>query len=403
MFEDLRTPLSNFAVTLRAGTLGVFEPVSCLMFMNVTDAEFDAWRAEESPGDPVGLTFSHEMHHYFQVIATGYMFDRYRQLVLAFRDAKTPPRFQLTILRSYVRRKARKALYRVRYFFLPRDDRALLTQTDQFWLTFRDQLDLEKLAADSGQTTMVGLMCPGLSEQIEAVQAPALLRGADGLSAQDVFEGSAVVYALVMEYDHAGADQMLRTRALQDDSPYERLPLRALARAGDRSVSQALLAAAALALRFERPGDAVLRILDRLLEAPVGSEVEAARALDLASITSAGKLLGTAREVRAADAPGADHADSEEYMRPLDRMSSGEWSLDELKLLTESDAIEDIPYGQLSFGIITRDGVRGPRGTTNLNGRRMMGCFMLFGGRTVSGARKELADFFYDNRMSLLP
>lgn len=406
MFEDLSIPMESVQVTLPTGTLGVFEPVSCAMFLNMADQDFSAWQLGGSPDDPVGLTFAHEVYHYFQTIGTGYLHAQYQSQLHALQKAKTPAKLMRHLMSNYLRRRVRGPIGRMKYFWMPRADREHLSASNEYWGTVLDQLKLEELAVLYGQRNMAGLLHPGLAMDLGTIREPALVRGADGLSAQDVYEGSAVVYALVTAYPHGDADEVIRTSNPQDESPYERMTRRVLDRCGDRPMSGLLLAASALALRFERPGDAFFPILERLLHEPVGSEVDAAREIDLATVTCAGRILGTARDVRASEkAAGrkSDYTDVEWYATPMDRLTSDEWPLDELALLTDPECLGAIPGGQLSFGIVTRDGARAPKGTEGLGFRRMVGCMMLGSGLTIAGVRRELADYFYEYRALLLP
>jgi len=406
MFEDLSIPMKNVKVSLAASTLGVFEPVSCMVFFNLTDEEFTTWQTDsQPPWDQVGANLAHEMHHYLQTISTGFMYDQYQRQLFALRKSKPPPKVMWHSLRTVVRGMAQGPIDRVRYFRLSPDVRAQVTASNRFWDALIDQWDTEKLAAEYGVRTMGGVILPNLADDVERARGSARVRGASGLSAQDVFEGSAVVYALVNDHGHEGADDRLRKQDLQDDWPYDRLAKRSLERCNDRPVSAPLLTAAALALRFERPGDAFFPVFDRLLYEPPGVELDVARRMDLGSITEAGSLLGTASDARAAGRAykkRSGYVDVEWYTTALDLAS--EWPVDELRLVADPAALGDIPIGQFTFGIVTRDSARAaPAGEMHLNFRRMLGALMLRSGLSVIGPRKELLEYFSEHRSQLLP
>src|SRR6516165_7026736 len=66
--------------------MGLFEPVSAIMYLNIEDAEFEAW--QEDMYDPrfEGLSslFRHETYHAFQTWTTGYQYARTLRMWVAF-------------------------------------------------------------------------------------------------------------------------------------------------------------------------------------------------------------------------------------------------------------------------------------------------------------------------------
>src|ERR1700735_4333145 len=74
MLDDLSIDTQNLRIKLAPSLSGIFEPVSGVMFLNVTDAEFEAMRKD--PQDPLVEVFTHEMYHCFQAYTCGYQFER---------------------------------------------------------------------------------------------------------------------------------------------------------------------------------------------------------------------------------------------------------------------------------------------------------------------------------------
>jgi hypothetical protein len=116
---------------------------------------------------------------------------------------------------------------------------------------------LSRRGQEHGERSVAGAIYPGLHAELRAIRAAAGERGSDGLSAIDVVEGSAFIYG--RERVRPSADVMgdLRVAAVDPDGPYWRL-IDAASRVLGEWNSEAVLAASALALRYERPGGAFL-------------------------------------------------------------------------------------------------------------------------------------------------
>lgn len=68
--------------------LGLFEPVSAIMYLNIEDAEFEAWRGDmyDPLFDGLSSLFRHETYHAFQTWTTGYQYARTLRMWEAFSE-----------------------------------------------------------------------------------------------------------------------------------------------------------------------------------------------------------------------------------------------------------------------------------------------------------------------------
>jgi hypothetical protein len=388
MFEDMRIDIKELRVRHAHDVLGVFEPVSCLLFLNVTDAEFDAAIAD--PADPATAplteTLAHETCHYFQTFCTGYLYRQYAQLRKVYAsalDARVERRVWPLIRRFYV--------YRLRpwlLFWWSPSTRRFLMVTGAVKQGQEDLRYFEERSAEYGERTIAGAAMPGLHAALESVRAESQRRGSSGLSAQDVFEGAAFVMGKLYAHGEQAEDE-IRAALSNPESPYERLMHFSLPYAPERRVWFPLLMASALALRYDRPGEAYLPILNTLLASTPGDERARAKVLasSLPVIPAAGAPpLGTGSEVRRAL---KEKRKTGYYASALQKMANGAWPVDELDLLTDPNAVEAIPLGGPTFGIVTRDGERAAPGTRDLYVRMLFGSELLPNGPSVASFRKD--------------
>src|SRR6188474_2088079 len=86
--------------------LGIFEPVSRVMFLNATDEEFESMRADytsSSATEDLWEAFWHETYHCFQVFSCGYMYLEREQLIEALgKNSFTEWRSALAIIRKHL-------------------------------------------------------------------------------------------------------------------------------------------------------------------------------------------------------------------------------------------------------------------------------------------------------------
>src|SRR5215218_7331782 len=114
MFEDLAIDTSIFTWRYSPDLRGVFEPVSRIMFLNVTDQEFEEMRSDPDVPASQALyeTFWHETYHCLQVYTTGYLYTQFQQLVKVlgdelFSEKAATIKFLLKYLRGKVKNAAR--------------------------------------------------------------------------------------------------------------------------------------------------------------------------------------------------------------------------------------------------------------------------------------------------------
>jgi len=228
---------------------------------------------------------------------------------------------------------------------------------------------------------------PELYSALDAVRADSKVRGPDGVSAQDVIEASAFIFGQLAAFGRQGLSDRIHDETLDPDGPYQR----AISVADDVCPGRPpdiIGAAAALALRYERPGQAYVPILRRLAAEPPGDEAGAARRLssDLPAVPEAGRYLGTACDfqVRTDSAPGY-------YKDQLAALRNRTWGIDEISLLVDTDTagLGAIPSGQLGFGVVLKDACRGFPDPTLMKARLVFGTRLLPTGPSVVELRRE--------------
>ena len=355
---DVRT----LHVRQTAATLGQMEPVTGIMFLNVDDADFnsmfDTFSDEVQPESTMQLleTFWHEAYHCFQTYTTGYLYDRTARIAaMYFRERLSDYTMWLDV-RLMWRALASSWLYAASGVLLTVPMRGRVWRKNlAMWLEDGRQAHRYRLLAERspvGTSTVVDGIMPKLRRKLRDVVAESNVRGADGLSATDLVEGSAVLYAKELVRGETPTTNGTTEAAYEGDSEYSQMIGVSKERFGNLP-PPTLRAAAALALRYESPGDAYLPLLGKLASGPVERVVPAARALghDMPALSKAGELLGTANELRKKRS-----MDWQNYVTQLDALDRGVWNIDELDLLVEAQAVGSIPLGQLGFAIVTRNG-----------------------------------------------
>lgn len=369
MFEDLSVDVQDIKIKLPPSVSALFEPVSGVMVMNVPDEEFDAMRRDFS--DPLAELFLHEMYHCFQAYCTGYQFNR----VCELRDvlfAELQPRKAMPVLVNYLKSKMVLAFTAC----LPR---GLKTTFRAWYYTHRLMRDRDELAQlmSNGQPSMMGARYPNLHRRLTAAKQGMLAVGDDGLTANDLLEGAAVVYArLAYQMTAVTATQMLAELKGLNET-YTRALQITVDACGERAI-RVLLPSVSLALQYERPENAYVEIMKLILRSEDGEELAAAKRLaaDLPHLNRAGRAIGTAvaaaRRIR---------KPSKVYEVQMNALRSGSWGIDELDLLTDPKAVSSVPYGSLGFGVVTRAGI--PRGFPDGRGSLMIAAIMLRGGPSI--------------------
>jgi hypothetical protein len=349
---------TDYTVVHEPDVLGLMEPVSGVLFLNVSDERFDALRrSADTPEvtDPrLTEVFWHEAHHCFQTYTTGYLYEQCLRVVEVLgKEYKPFGRHSLPVLLPQLMDSLLGAVSRVATFPLSQTARDMLADARSVRIRSRHIERLSRRSAEEGQPSMIGATNPGLHPAIDAVKAPSLVRGDDGLSAHDVMEGAAFVYGRTIVSAHAE----LVDPGLDPDGPYQRLVMASMAEVGPCPPMR-MLAASALALRYEHPGDAFLPVLRALSVSQDAHEIARARRLaeEHPAIPGAGRYLGTALEVHR-----RTRSKNRVYEEQMESLGDGRWGIDGLELLADVEAISYVPRGKLGFTVVTRGGrPRGP-------------------------------------------
>ena len=392
MFEDFAIDTGDFSVRHDPQLLGLFEPVSAIMFLNIDDLTFEQWRealGEENQADgthqQLTEVFLHEAYHCFQTYTTGYLYEQFSRLAGVWAEHQFSLAPWLVAAPLIGRHLLNKTVDALTLWMTP-DARRMLSEVRRYQLALRHYTRLHRRAVKYKQGAISGALMPELYTAIDRVRAPSLVRGADGLSAKDVIEGAAFVYGREATYP-ADYEERLHDSGLDPDGPYQRLLKVTTEQCPGRPPSL-IRAAAALALRYEHPGAAYRPLLARLAAGGTGDEVHAARSLsrEMPDIPNAGRLVGTASDAHTR----LDHKFPNLYRPQLDQLTNGVWGIDGLDLLIDTQAINSIPTGELGFAIVTRDGRRGFGSLDTMGVRLVISTTMLPTGPSVAQLRRDL-------------
>jgi hypothetical protein len=382
MLDDLSIDTQDLRIKLAPSLSGIFEPVSGVMFLNVTDAEFEAMRKTQDPHDPLLEVFTHEMYHCFQAYTCGYQFER----VCLLRDvfvAEYSPRklFPVAALRfsQYVSGKLNALVAAC----LPRIFGNYLRMRHFMKTQLKERKRLAQLAKEN-QPSMIGARFPNLHRKLSELKRETMLPGQQGLSVNDLIESAAAVYArLSVQSVDMDAKQLLEDLSGMSET-YTRVLRITVDLCGQRA-TRILLPATALALRYQHPENAYIELATRIEHSDPGAELETAKkmAADLPSIKEAGRVVGTA-----VDAAKRMRRPTKMYLDQMDALRSGTWGIDELDLLSKPDAINSIPPGSLGFGLVTRSG--NPRGFKDGAGTLVIASTILRGGPSLNQVQGDV-------------
>ncbi len=317
---------------------GQFEPVSGMMLVNITSAEFaeicDRYQAGQHTAADVDImrTINHEVYHFAQTVASGYMYQRQHRMFLMIRDAKLPPEPEAGVP-------------------------PLLSEMTR--------LSALRERAAPGDHSLAGAILPELfvhERQLAEIESEP---NAAGLSIKALVEGSAVVHAELLMGDLAGARARVEAQLVIVPPVYRILFDLTVSRYGDRAL-ELILPATALALRYTRPHDAYFELLAAIAGDPAGDPIARGRALgnDLPTIAEAGPILGTAIDVHE---PTAMYS---VYAGLLRDLADGKWQVDSYELLADPEAMQRMPGFPL--GLATRDGLLGSIDRVELTARLIL-------------------------------
>lgn len=367
---------------LPAHVLAQFEAVSGLMVVNVDRNTLTAASRRLDDPDEGSLklfaAINHEMYHYFQVIATGYHFLHVSQMGrIIFAIAAAGP------IRRW-RKRLEHGGMRVAKRLVGRSE---LGERMLGWTTvIQEHNELLRLEANAPQDdpSLAVARAPRLFRALEAHNARLRAANAEGLSALDLIEGSALVYQYALTYAGTPWREQMAADWPQWDETYRRAYGIAQERCGPRA-ADVLLPAVALALRYENPPEAFGVFLDELADAPPGDEIAAARVLAERPprIRAAGRHLGTACDVRRRQRFRRRRYRA--YDAVLGELRQRAWGVDEIDLLAAPQAAGGVPV--FPFGVVASDGpVPGPGGGAEVLARMLVASIVL---KTASLPREQ--------------
>jgi hypothetical protein len=327
---------------LHAETLAQFDPVSGLLVVNVSQADFlDAfmrWAKKEDSDTQLISAINHETYHYFQTIAAGFPFQYTADMVRIIIQHQHSWRGDFT---NYFRNPS-----------VPPEE----YRSAEAWLKlFQEQLRLWQLgerAKASGDPLLFSALAPELYPALEQLASSAKAPKTNGLSAVDLIEGSAIIYQHALSFGREGLENRLDSVWHDYDEAYRRAYDFARTISGARTLD-VILPSIALALRYANPPDAFPYLLSHLNSSPLGGEITEARALarNPPKLHQAGEYLGTALDVRKRW-PSMQWFGL--YDSDMNDLSSQVWNIDEIDLLADPDAAEKV--SSFKFGFVTRDG-----------------------------------------------
>jgi hypothetical protein len=347
--DDQTLEIKSFIKRLAPDQLGLFEPLSGIMLLNVEEEEFQAmaqrWAAGESTAADVGLiaTINHETYHFAQTAASGYMHQRQRAAFRALNEAPAPEEPELDPELKQIFDIAREAAG---------DDPEANARLDASLYIVTEKARQEQLEARAaaGDHSLAGAAIPDFFAFLEQRRATESVANDRGISILGVIEGSAVIFANLLMYgDDAAAH--VREELVTLPLLYGELLDFTVSLVGDRALRVAL-PAAAVALCYEAPQYAYCELVPMVAAAPDGEEL--ARGQELfespPALESAGAWLGDAIAQRAAD-------DSYRiYDTFLEELRSDKWGVDSYALMADPQAMHRVGFFPLGF--VTRTGWR---------------------------------------------
>ena len=237
----------EFIKALRSDQLGLFEPLSGVLLLNVAEAEFQEvavrWSSNTCTESDVELirTINHETYHFMQTVCSGYMYDRQCRIFTELnRENETVETEAETESYASVMEAALKDLD-------PSDpERQRLMGVAAM---IRQQEFLEKLGtrAAPGDHSVSGGSFPKLFKYLDALAVKENETNADGLSILSVIEGTAVAHAQLLMGGAAGFDERMTAECSTLPPAYATLYEVTRAACGDRT-AELLLPAASFAL-----------------------------------------------------------------------------------------------------------------------------------------------------------
>jgi hypothetical protein len=383
----------SFIKQLAPDQLGMFEPLSGLMLLNLSRAELGELQKRYVARTPTDFdlamihTINHEAYHFAQVVSSGYVFHREARLLMVMNAVEPVPEVpiepEMQAMMDAAREEAEgdpELMFRYERMV------AMLKGHNEFVLY--DQL------AAKGDHSMVGALMPGFFAHMTALADSERVDSADGLSILGVIEGSAVVHAHMLMHGDEDATPYIEAELKTLPPVYSQLYEFTVAHAGGRAL-ELLLPASALALRFMQPHTAYPVLLSLLAQSAPGEAVAYGRSLieRLPEVTEGGHLLGTAIELRRM------HDGYRVYDSVLSKLENGDWGIDSYDFLAQPKAMFSV--GTFPLGIVTTDSYLGPLEPAELAARMvLMGAVLRSRGRRK--AQREFEEFQADWARSVI-
>jgi hypothetical protein len=326
--------------------VGLFEPLSGLMVLNVEEASYAAMSRRFADGavleqdEQFLAAINHEAYHFAQAAASGFMFDRQRTAMQVLRATEPPPdpspdpAFEEMIARC--REEAG-------------DDPELNARIDRMvWVIHeRDRLAMLEARAAPGDHSIEGALFPHLYVHFKERAERESQRNRHGLSIMGLLEGSAVIHTRLLMKKGEEAARSISTDIESLPPVYGELLAFTAPMAGDRHLEVAL-PATAIALCYARPHDAYCELVPMLLSAPAGEALARGRELfeTAPAIPVAGPWLG--------DAVAQYEADPSYpiYDRVLDALRSRRWGFGSYEMMADPLAMHAID--SFPLGLVTR-------------------------------------------------
>jgi len=177
--------------------LGMFEPLSGVMLLNISQAELVEISKRFVARTPTDFdlaiinTINHEAYHFAQVASSGYVFHREARLLMVFNASEPMPEVAIEPEMQALLDAAREEAG---------DDPELLLRYQRMvaMLEGHHQFTLYDQRAARGDHSVMGALMPAFFAHMKELAESEQATNAAGLSILGVLEGSAVVHATVI-------------------------------------------------------------------------------------------------------------------------------------------------------------------------------------------------------------
>ncbi len=165
-----------FIKQLAPDQLGVFEPLSGVMLLNISDIGFvelgERWAANQSIESDIAIirTINHETYHFAQAAASGYVFHRQCRSFMAFNTSKPMPQVPMDSGFAALAEQARISIG---------DDPELKARYERTiaMLDGHRQFALLNERAAEGDNSMMGALMPGFFRHLQVLAEQERNRG----------------------------------------------------------------------------------------------------------------------------------------------------------------------------------------------------------------------------------